>query len=133
MDQKKKKEIKRWVNKICSSFSPNLLSQERATSFLKGIYILVKSFGHLMYICFLITQMFLELNEEQFSESKDLTFENLDGNFILFMIISMITNIWLYHSKLTFIVLDTLILLHVFWLLLLLTSEFLLLGLYQCK
>lgn len=91
------------------------------------------SFGHLMYICFLITQMFLELNEEQFSESKDLTFENLDGNFILFMIISMITNIWLYHSKLTFIVLDTLILLHVFWLLLLLTSEFLLLGLYQCK
>lgn len=30
--------------------------------------------------------MFLELNKEQFSESKYLTFKNLDTIFILFMI-----------------------------------------------
>lgn len=53
---------------------------------MKGDYILPKASVHLMYICLLIICMYLELNGEQFSESKYSTFEKPNDDFVLFMI-----------------------------------------------
>lgn len=53
---------------------------------MKGVYILLKASVHLMYICLLITYMYLELNGEQFSEPKYSTFEKPNDDFVFCMI-----------------------------------------------